>query len=116
MNFTGRPVALPLDPQINRCLAHGDKVGEWCDRREQCACHETIKHDRGINVPAAYRKCMTDNFASFIPLEGFTDWDADDEGYGQQEKQAETETAVPAIVFYPAGSLGEYVESEGGGA
>lgn len=29
--------------------------------------------------------------------------------YGQPEKQAETETTVPAIVFFPAGSLGEEV-------
>lgn len=34
--------------------------------------------------------------------------------YGQPEKQAKTETSVPAIVFYPAGSLGEAIESEGG--
>lgn len=107
MNFTGKPVALPLDAQINRCLAHGDKVGDWCDRREQCACHITIKHDRGISAPAAYRKCMTDNFAAFIPLEGFPDRDAEEESYGQAEKSAKTE--VPAIVFYPAGSLGEEV-------
>lgn len=33
---------------------------------------------------------------------------ADDKCYGQAEKQAKTE--VPAIVFYPAGSLGEEVE------
>lgn len=30
--------------------------------------------------------------------------------YGQPEKQAKTETSVPAIVFFPAGSLGEEVE------
>lgn len=31
--------------------------------------------------------------------------------YGQPEKSAKTE--VPAIVFYPAGSLGEEIEEEG---
>lgn len=36
--------------------------------------------------------------------------------YGQPEKQPKTETAVPAIVFYPAGSLGETIDSEGGAA
>lgn len=30
-------------------------------------------------------------------------------GHGQPEKIAETETSVPALVFYPAGSLGEEV-------
>ncbi len=32
-------------------------------------------------------------------------------GYGQPEKSAKTE--VPAIVFFPAGSLGEEIEEEG---
>lgn len=36
--------------------------------------------------------------------------------YGQPEKQAKNETNVPAIVFYPAGSLGEAIENEGGAA
>ena len=62
---------MPLDSGINRCLAHGDHKGEWCDRRETCACHETIEHDRGIHAPAAYRKCMTDHFAAYIPIDGF---------------------------------------------
>ena len=66
-----KPVALPLSRDINRCLAHGRIVGEWCERRYQCACHETIKHDLGINAPAAYRKCTSDLYAAFIPLEGF---------------------------------------------
>lgn len=65
------PVALPLSRDINRCLAHGNRPGEWCERRYQCACHETIKHDAGINAPAAYRKCASDLYAAFIPLEGF---------------------------------------------
>lgn len=36
--------------------------------------------------------------------------------YGQPEKQAKTETSVPAIVSYPTGSLGEAIDSEGGAA
>lgn len=70
-----KPIPLPLDPSINRCLAHGDKPGDWCERRYQCACHETIKHDFGINAPAAYRKCSSDHFAAYLPLEGFPDKD-----------------------------------------
>lgn len=65
------PITLPLPETINRCLAHGDKVGEWCDRRLTCACHETIKHDRGLNTATAYRKCMTDAFAAYLPVDGF---------------------------------------------
>lgn len=73
MEFTNTPPSLPLDKSINRCLAHGDKVGEWCERRYQCACHETIKHDMGINAPAAYRKCSNDTYASYIPMVGFSE-------------------------------------------
>ncbi|MBS1143398.1 MAG: hypothetical protein H6R14_804 [Proteobacteria bacterium] len=80
MNFTGQPIPLPLDPTINRCLAHGDHVGEWCERSETCACHQTIKHDRGIYPPAAFRKCTTDHFAAYLPLEGFPIDDNEDEG------------------------------------
>lgn len=71
MEFTGQPVTLPLQYEINRCLAHGDRPGEWCERRYQCAAHETIKHDGGIRVPTAYRKCMTDAYAAYLPMVGF---------------------------------------------
>lgn len=80
MNFTGQPIPLPLDPTINRCLAHGHKEGEWCERRATCACHETIKHDRGIKAPAAYRKCTSELYAAYLPLCGFPISDNEDEG------------------------------------
>ncbi len=63
-------INLPLDPTINRCLAHGHLVNNWCEKRYECACHETIKHDAGLNVPAAYRKCNSDLYVAFIPLAG----------------------------------------------
>lgn len=66
--MTIKTIALPLDASINRCLAHGHKEGEWCEQRYQCAAHETIKHDRGINAPAAYRKCTSDLMAAFLPI------------------------------------------------
>jgi len=75
-----KPIPLPLPADYQRCLAHGDKPGEWCERRETCACHETIKHDRGVHAPAAYRKCMTDHFAAYLPLDGFPLADHEDEG------------------------------------
>ena len=71
MNFTGKPIPLPLDAGINRCLAHGHQAGEWCDRREHCAAHLTIRHDARINAPAAFRKCLTDNMAAYLPIKGF---------------------------------------------
>lgn len=73
------PVHLPLDVAINRCLAHGHFVGDWCAKRYECACHETIKHDIGLSVPAAYRKCNSDRFISFIPLTGFPSRDEADD-------------------------------------
>ena len=71
MNFTGKPIPMPLDAGINRCLAHGHQAGEWCDRREHCAAHLTIRHDARINAPAAFRKCLTDNMAGYLPIHGF---------------------------------------------
>lgn len=80
MNFTGQPIPLPLDAGINRCLGHGHMAGEWCDRLEHCAAHQTIKHDAGINAPSAFRKCMTDNYAGYLPLEGFPIEEREEEG------------------------------------
>lgn len=72
MNFTGKPIPMPLDASINRCLAHGNMNGEWCPRLDTCAAHQTIKHDTGMAVPTAYRKCMSDRFAAYLPIHGFT--------------------------------------------
>ena len=80
MNFTGQPITLPLYAGINRCLGHGEKKGEWCNRIDTCACHQTIQHDAGINAPAAYRKCMSEHYAAYLPMEGFPFDDTKDEG------------------------------------
>jgi hypothetical protein len=80
MIFTGKPIPLPLASDINRCLAHGHQNGEWCERRNTCACHETIKHDAGIKAPAAFRKCISDKFAAYLPLDGFPIDDNEEEG------------------------------------
>jgi hypothetical protein len=71
MNFTATPIPMPLDAGINRCLAHGHMAGEWCARRETCAAHQTIRYDLRINVPAAYRKCTSDLYAAYLPVDGF---------------------------------------------
>ncbi len=73
METIAKPIQMPLEASINRCLGHGHQVGEWCEKRYQCACHETIKHDLGINPPVAYRKCWTESWAGFIPMDGFKD-------------------------------------------
>ena len=71
MNFTGKPIQLPLEPGINRCLGHGHNKGEWCEKLATCAAHQTISHDAQVFAPVAYRKCMTDNFAAYLPIDGF---------------------------------------------
>lgn len=63
-------ITLPLLRDINRCLAHGHNEGEWCERRDHCARHITIRHDTG-SVPACYRACSSDLMAAYIPIEGF---------------------------------------------
>ena len=68
------PLTLPIDADICRCLAHGEKVGDWCARRYQCARHETIKHDGpAVSAPTHYRVCSSDLMAGFLPLAGFGD-------------------------------------------
>lgn len=63
-------IALPLSRDINRCLAHGHLEGEWCDRRERCARHLTIRLD-AAPVPACYRACSSDLMSAYIPIAGF---------------------------------------------
>lgn len=63
-------VTLPLSPSMNRCLAEGQKVGESCERKDQCARHVTIEHD-DEPVPAYYRACHSDLMVAFIPLTGW---------------------------------------------
>lgn len=99
MNYTGKLIPLPLGEEINRCLAHGIHINDPCERRETCACHMTIKHDRGLNTKTVYRKCNSDLYAAYMPLDG---WPAED--------AAPEKTEIPALVFYPAGSLGEEVQ------
>jgi len=69
-----KPITLPLEASIVRCLAHGEWPGQWCERRADCAAHETIAHDpANLVTRVAYRKCSTDLFAAFLPLAGFPD-------------------------------------------
>lgn len=72
MTLNGRPITLPIDPFINRCLGIGDALGERCERHQSCACHRTIAADE-INRPTAWRKCYTDQFVAYLPMDGFTD-------------------------------------------
>lgn len=68
------PIKLPLPPDFSRCLAHDDKVGEWCERRYLCARHETIKYDQpSIEANTKMRACTSELMAGFLPIEGFPD-------------------------------------------
>ena len=74
------PITLPIEANITRCLGHGDKPREWCKYHANCAAHETIKHDSGITPPVVNRKCQTELFAAYLPLEGLPVHDSDSEG------------------------------------
>jgi|JI10StandDraft_1071094.scaffolds.fasta_scaffold01019_18 hypothetical protein len=104
-----KPMPLPLPADYQRCLAHGLYEGDTCFQADNCARHVTLRHDRPHITPM-HRACLSENMVMYLPLEGFPDRDAEDECYGQAEKSAKTETAVPALVFFPAGSLGEEVD------
>lgn len=73
MEYTNTPVALPLPDGMTRCLAHGDSPHDWCERRGECAAHETIKHDGAGSQLVVYRKCQTDSYVGFVPMGGFSD-------------------------------------------
>ena len=80
-----KPITLPLNPEINRCNAHGSRPHEWCDRRHNCAAHQTIIHDlplwqAGHTLPVANRKCWTEHWVGYLPLEGFEVEDVETEG------------------------------------
>lgn len=80
MNLTKTPPTLPINPEITRCNAHGSMEREWCVRRHNCAAYQTIVHDlplwkAGHNIATANRKCWTENWVGYLPLDGFKDDD-----------------------------------------
>jgi len=76
-------ITLPLNPEITRCLAHGQREREWCDRADNCARHLTIHCDPmppegEISPNAVYRACSSDLMAGYLPMEGFPEAWADE--------------------------------------
>ena len=68
------PITFPLDYSVTRCLAHTQRVGEWCEKYMTCACHQTIPHDDPRqNLPILERKCSDDAHHCYIPVDGFPD-------------------------------------------
>lgn len=55
-----------LDRSTNRCLAHTDVKGEWCESRETCKRYVAIRFDV-VPAPAEHRCCRHGN-DRFIPL------------------------------------------------
>jgi len=65
-------ITLPLPNDMARCLAHGERVGDWCHKRDTCARNLTIREDgHDVTEPPHYRACSSDIMASYIPIEGF---------------------------------------------
>lgn len=64
-------VTLPLPAGVSRCLGHGDRKGEWCERSSECARHLTISHlaEPWEEVePPHYRACSTAEFICFMDV------------------------------------------------
>lgn len=64
------PTKLPLPETMSRCLGHGSLKTDWCARLETCATHQTIAQDYKIDVQIENRKCWTDNWVGYIPMDG----------------------------------------------
>lgn len=69
-----KPITLPIDSEIVRCLAHTNEPRVWCDRRANCAAHETIRFDTQ-DCQVVERKCSSDFYVGYLPLDGFPDND-----------------------------------------
>jgi hypothetical protein len=66
------PVTLPLHPDVSRCLGHGARKGEWCEKANNCARHMTIHRiDEQWEqaTPPYYRACSNDEFLLFMEYE-----------------------------------------------
>ena len=66
-------IALPLNKDIQRCLAHGNRDREWCEQANNCARHVTLRHDPVLDpqITPLCRACSSDLMAGYMPLEGF---------------------------------------------
>lgn len=61
---------LPLPTDYARCLAHTAHKNEWCPRRDTCARHLTIRHDKlDGSLHVKERLCVSSEFEQFAPVE-----------------------------------------------
>lgn len=67
-----KPVLLPLQADVSRCLGHNGRNGEHCHRRDECARHATISHRSEpweIAEHPYYRMCSTEDYHCFMEFE-----------------------------------------------
>ena len=69
-------IALPIMRDMTRCLGHGIKHGEFCERVNDCARNATIKHDLPGQYSTDNRACTSELMAAHVPLAGFPKDDA----------------------------------------
>lgn len=66
-------IKLPIPADVTRCLAHGSKVGEWCQHNETCARHITIRHDSAETNKTSdvrYTVCSDERYMLYMPING----------------------------------------------
>lgn len=74
MELKNKPVPLPLQPGITRCLGHWNIQHENCPESERCARHLTIRHRKEVaEKPPVMRACSSNEFTLMIPIGGFGD-------------------------------------------
>lgn len=60
-------INIPLPADYTRCLAHTAHKNEWCPRRETCARHLTIRHDKfDGSLHIKERLCVSSEFEQFV--------------------------------------------------
>lgn len=47
----------PLPSEMARCMGYGYKPGEFCEQRDNCKRHLTMKVDEDWNIKPWYRLC-----------------------------------------------------------
>lgn len=62
--------SIPLPADYTRCLAHTAHKNEWCPRRETCARHLTIRHDKfDGSLHVKERLCVSSEFEQFVAVD-----------------------------------------------
>ena len=66
------PATLPLPASMTRCLAHDGRLGQACQKADQCARHLTIRHPAepvtDPDLRTEYKVCADNSRQLFIAV------------------------------------------------